>query len=149
MQIIGASFSKSHHITILSYYLRKVILAIIFLFTFKQNISKCYRIKRIYSSEKRISWLPYLSTATTTLWELVSPMDSWILAICFQSTFPPTSTHKRESLHLERNSVKNTLRVLKHISEISYFPYKRNNDLGEQFVWHQWPLSRPNVLNEL
>lgn len=32
----------------------------------------------------------YLSTATTTLWELVSPMDSWMLAICFRSTVPPT-----------------------------------------------------------
>lgn len=33
---------------------------------------------------------PYLSTATTTLWELVSPMDSWMQAICLRSTFPPT-----------------------------------------------------------
>lgn len=33
----------------------------------------------------------YLSTATTTLWELVSPMDSWMLAICLRSTVPPTT----------------------------------------------------------
>lgn len=45
----------------------------------------------------------YLSTATTTLCELVSPTDSWKLAICLLSTppltkLPETQCAKSESL---------------------------------------------------
>lgn len=53
-----------------------------------------YYLKKRTPEMARINWIQYLSTATTTLWELVSPMDSWILAICFQSTFPPTPVNK-------------------------------------------------------
>lgn len=42
----------------------------------------------------------YLSTATTTLWELVSPTDSWKLAICLLSTPPLTKLPKTQCIKL-------------------------------------------------
>lgn len=87
-------------------------------------------------AEKVLHWAgekvnTYLSTATTTLWELVSPIDSWILAICFQSTFPPTATEE-SMCHFSEKAVqgKNALRVLsvqKHISTVRYLTNKRND----------------------
>lgn len=51
----------------------------------------------------------YLSTATTTLCELVSPTDSWKLAICLLSTPPltklPETQCTKSTLLLKQSSI--------------------------------------------
>lgn len=51
----------------------------------------------------------YLSTATTTLCELVSPTDSWKLAICLLSTPPltklPETQRAKSTLLLKQSSI--------------------------------------------
>lgn len=66
----------------------------------------------------------HLSTATTTLWELVSPTDSWMWAICLLSWLPTTlapntkklSEHKYPFLHFQSSH----LYTRKHTSALVF-----------------------------
>lgn len=77
--------------------------------------------------------LRYLSTATTTLWELVSPTDSWKLAICLLSTPPltklPETQCTKSAVIPKQSSIQNTVSTCRQKTQMRMVCRQKNPQL--------------------